>query len=325
MIVGVNNVDGGYPARSDHLVYGASLAAGSGCDSMKIFMSDGYSTTDYPLQDWTGSTPTNLTELAQTTPMQAVFSSFNTIVCNTWSFANGRNNDWVNDADEDYLEDEYNEVKAFASWFLANNPGKTLVIQNWEGDWSLLGSFNEFASVPSSRPARMAAYLRARQAAVEDARRGSTSTARVLHGVEVNRVLDGYGARVHRDVLPNAIPDMISFSLYEAINTWGSGQADALANISLLFPRAAKLVRAYTKDKCPLYIGEFFWPETDAGFTSLSLDGGGLCNRVLDLAESMEFWGAFGWALFDNEARGYYVVKPDGSTSSQGAALRARW
>lgn len=325
MIVGVNCVDGTYPVRSDHLTYGASLAAASGCDAFKVFWSDGYATSDYPLQDWSASTPTNLTQLAQTTTMTSVISNFNTIVANTWTFANGRNNKWVNNWTPADDAAEYQEIYNLATWWLANQPGKTLVIQNWEGDWSLLGSFNEFDSVPADRPARMANYLRTRQNAINDARRGSTSTARVLHGVEVNRCLDDFGARVHRDVLPHAIPDMVSFSLYEAINTWGTGQTDALANITRLFTRARDVVRAHTKGKCPMYIGEFFWPETDTGFTSLGLDGGGLCDRVLDLASSMNFWGAFGWNLFDNESRGYYVVKPDNTVSSQGAALRARW
>lgn len=332
LIIGVNHVAGKYNPGggvNDLLTYGASIAAASGCTAFKGFAT-GTPAVDYPGQTFSGS-PTDLASLIQTTAWQTVIGLFDTIVLNAFTYTNGRDNRWTVDITNDHLEAEYNEVKELADYWLANQPGKTLVIQNWEGDWSLLGGFNEYTSVPQNRPARMAAFLRVRQEAVEAARKGSGSSATVMHGVEVNRVLDGFGARVHRDVLDTIRPDMVSLSLYEAINTWGTGQADANASIDALVPKVRDKIRMATRDRCPIYVGEGAWPEADPSFTSLSLNAGTMMTRTLDLCESLGMWGFFPWNLFDNEElspgvpRGYYMVKPDGALSDQGVVVAARW
>lgn len=321
---GCAHVAGKYLQTSSFLTDGTNGIATIGFPSVKVFMTGNY-TTDYPVQSW-GSTPTTLEELAATTPFSTVFGTagFSWFFINALTFANGVNNDWINNASTTYLQNEYDEMYDFAVHLLTTYSNKNFVIQNWEGDWSLIGSFTPTNMVPPYVAERMAAYLRVRQLAIRAAQRAVSSTSRILHGVEVNRVLDDYSRRVHRSVLRNVQPDMVSFSAYECINTWGTGQVDAEANIETLLTRAVKHVQAEIGTQTPLYIGEYGWPEAEAGFTGLSLSVSGLIAKVATVSTSLGLTHAIYWNYYDNEEispgnpRGYYLIKPDTTNSGAG-------
>lgn len=67
--------------------------------------------------------------------------------------------------------------------------GKTFIIQNWEGDWALRGSFDPDTKPTAAATAAMIHWLTARQRGVALARAEfATSGARVFHACEVNLV-----------------------------------------------------------------------------------------------------------------------------------------
>jgi exo-beta-1,3-glucanase (GH17 family) len=146
----------------------------------------------------------------------------------------------------------------------------------------------------------MAANISIRQKAVADARRNVRSTSVLLHSVEVNRCLDPFGVRVHRDVLPISRPDIVSFSLYEAINTWGA-QTYTEGKIQELFTKAIKTVKRQVGNYVPMMVGEFGWPERDPDFTFHNLSVGPLIQKVTDIANANNFTDMYYWQIYDNE------------------------
>jgi hypothetical protein len=174
-------------------------------------------------------------------------------------------NPWNSEITTTQLQNEYTEIYNLGVHLLSTYSNKTFILNNWEGDWALLGDFTPIAIVPPYRAERMAAFLSARQRAIKDARKNVSSTSTLLGSVEVNRTLDPYGQRVHRDVLTLMKPDMVSFSLYECINTWGT-QAETINNIDYLMRKAIRNVKQNVGNSMPLYVGEYGWPEAEAGF-----------------------------------------------------------
>jgi hypothetical protein len=268
----------------------ADGVADEGFACIKLHMSPDY-TDEYPLQVWDG-TPTTLTELAMESSFDAVFDDprLTTYIINVWTFANGIDNPWTQAVEPNTggearanLAAERAEILDLAEYLLGNFPGKTFILQGSEVDWAYIGAASEAArqaSVPPYRAAQMAAFFRERQRAIEEARANVTTTARVLHGLEVNLVLDDNGPRVHRDVLRYVKPDVVGFSSYEAIITAiNSGvQATAEAEIDRRLRRAWALVQDVMPG-VPTYIGEFGWPEAETWFTNLGLDTDGWSTR----------------------------------------------
>lgn len=294
-----------------------------GFSASKLQLADNYATV-YPSMSW-GSTPTNLTELASTAPFQTVFadSQIKRYFLNTWTFSNGTDQSWVTDISRFELEAEYREIYNLGVYLLGNYSNKTFIINQWEGDWSLMGNFNIYTNVPPYRAERMAANISVRQRAISDARKTVSSTSTLLHSVEVNRCLDPFGLRVHRDVFPISRPDIVSFSLYEAINTWGN-QATTEANIQELFTKAIRVVKRKVGNYVPMMIGEFGWPENDSGFIFNGLSAGPLIQKVTDIANANNFTDMYYWQIYDNEElspgnpRGYYLIDRTGSYSQAG-------
>jgi len=319
------HVGGKYPVRADFLTYGADLIAGLGFTAIKLFLSSDYA-VKYPNQTWSG-THTTLTALIQDPAFVTVLSDarFTTFLLNPWTFTNGIYNPWVTNITEAQLSAEYTEMKTFVEYLLTTYPGKTFHISNSEADWSLQGSFSQIAEVSIGRCERMAAFLRRQQKAVNDARSGLTSTARVLHSVEVNLALDEWGRRLIPDVLPIAVPDAVSFSSYESINTtYANNQATSEAEIERRLKLAAAKVQAVLPG-IPMLIGEYGFNENEASFIAKNLDVGGLMQRIFDVANALNMSLVSFWNITDNEEqspgvpRGYYIYKPDTLLSAQGA------
>lgn len=212
----------------------------------------------------------------------------------------GINHNWTLNISSTELQNEYNEIYDLGVYLLSTYSNKTFIINQWEGDWALLGNFLERTEIPSYRAERMAANIAVRQRAVEAARKAVTSTSVLLHSVEVNRCLDPYGLRVHRDVFPIIKPDIVSFSLYEAINTW-STQVTTEANIQELFTKAIKTVRRQVGNYIPMMVGEYGWPENDSNFLFNNLSVAPLIQKVTDIANANNFTDMFYWQIYDNE------------------------
>jgi hypothetical protein len=218
-----------YPDRSveqDYFTYGAELVRDLGFPTLKFYLSAGFSGRDYVNQAFPG-TPTTLVELAQETCIANILADVNIerYVISVFALQEP-DMSWKQDPGMSPLnfQREYDEVYDLCVHLLTTYPGKEFILKNWEGDWQLMGGAGQLsANVPPERLWQYRAYHGRRQQAVSDARRDVTSTAKISYAIECNRVLDDYGLRVHRDVLPYVTVDMVSLSIYEAINAvWPS-------------------------------------------------------------------------------------------------------
>lgn len=327
IVLGTAFTNSKYPDRTsaaDTLTYGVDFAADNGFECVKLYLSPAYA-TDYPGQAWE-TTHTSLLSLVQDAAFEAVLgdSRVTTVVLNVWTFANGLNNDWVNAQPLDQLTDEYDELRDLCEHLLTTYANKTFIVQNWEGDWALLGAFDPEAPEDSWRPARMAAFLRARQRAVVDARAAVASSSRLIHAVEVNRALDTIGYRVHRDVAPRVRLDAISLSAYEAVNAF-VGAASQGAAEDAIEARLRELVADVRRHNpgVPIYVGEFGFPQDEASMTGF--DVGGFLDRILSVSDELGLTHLVWWQLFDNEEqspgvpRGYGLFDRDADEATPGA------
>jgi hypothetical protein len=339
MRYGIAHVAGRYPDRSvqqDFLTYGANAALTMGFSGIKLFVSPNYNgalsptyRTDYPDQNFGAVSCTTPLQLIQTTPFNSVISnaSFSVLYLNTWSFQpNSMDNFWINDATTTQIQTEYQQMYDYAYYLATNFVGKEFVIQNWEGDWAFLGAFEPTTPVPAQRKYLMRAILRARKEAIQYALRdaGTLATSKVVFAVEVNRVLDPYNERVHRDVIPPIYPERIGLSFYEAINGWvdSANQAAAEASIATLGQQVIDQIRKHNPYS-DIYISEFGWPERQANFAAFN--AGGLLQATVDLAIANGLTDCVGWQMFDNEVqednvtpRGYYMIDETGNYGVQG-------
>lgn len=320
----IAHVAGKYFNGASFLVSGADAIADAGGDSIKLYATPSY-VASYPGQTW-GAAHTTLEELAQDAAYAAVFGDSRLVrfFLNTWTFANGVNNDWINDWSNAQDAAEENELYDFCVHLLSTYSNKEFVIQNWEGDWALLGAFDTAAIANPERMQRMAQYLRARKRAIVRARADVASSSKLVFAVEVNRCLDRFGGRVHK-LLDQVRPDAVSFSLYECINTVGVNQASWEANIDSRMTEAAFRIRRVLGDNVRLYIGEYGWPEAEAGFASLDL--GAAMQRVADTGDTLGMTDAVFWQVYDNEEqspgvpRGFYMYDETNTLSEQGTKL----
>lgn len=218
----------------------------------------------------------------------------------------------------------------------------TFLLQNWEGDWMFRGSAREewMRGEYPQLDARITGFRRwfaARQRGVERARAEVADTrCRVLHAVEVNRVIDSLKGipTVTTQVLPHIRPDLISWSCYDGLNT-GARSADKSA-VGIwrgldLIQHYARTAQQDASGRPAVYIGELGFPEnaTTGGAAVAMMDGalGALIARQIPYV--------FYWELYCNERkdgtrprpvaseraeelRGFWLVRPDASVSAVG-------
>jgi hypothetical protein len=214
--------------------------------------------------------------------------------------------------------------------------GKTFVLSNWEGDWALRGTFCAHPDCDPAEPAisGMTRWFNARQEGVDRARRAiAGSDVRVYHACEVNLVVAAmYGQRtVTNDVLPRTRCDLYSYSAYDAIAT---ASDDPELGWSRSFFRMAL---DYLQRKAPdsaafgarnVMIGEFGWPEVASAQDPDASSEKSLRVIRMTVEEGLD-WGCpylLYWQVYDNEARvrppgnddvrGFYLVRPDGSSAA---------
>ena len=316
---------------------GAGAIATMGAKTIKVFMADDYA-TKYSADTFGGGI-NNLTDLAETTQFTTLFNnaSFNTYIINTWTFANGTSDPWRSGVTPTMLSNEKTEMKNFAKHLLNTyrNTGKTFILQNWESDWAYLGVADPTAEVPVRRAEYYQAFLRARHEGIEQARREiGQENVRVLHGIEVNRVLDAVAdpanPRVVNTILPKVKFDIVSYSAYDStVFNFKVNQEDTLRSITETFTKATNFIRQNIPPGTPIYIGEF-------GFAINELPGGhdeqDLIRHVYYLASNLDYKYTVYWQLYDNECdgpgagqacRGFWIVEPDGTTSGAGTVLQS--
>lgn len=324
-----------YPNRTaagDILQYSTDACGDLGFTALKVFLTPNYdgavdpTKPDYPGQNW-DSPYTDLVGLAQDSGFVAVFSDprFERFFIDVWSFATGIYNPWLNDITTAQLQAEYNEWYDLANYLLTSYPGKEFVLQSGaESDWAILGNFDPTTPVPPYRIERYAALINVQHKAIVDATRDSNSTATIVHAIEVNRVLDDYGVRMHRDVFPLIQVDAVSYTAYEAINTLDANQATAEGLIDQRLTKALRRIKK-AMPGARVYVGEYAWPQDELWFTGLGLNMGGLIQRVIDTADAEGCTDVVYWQIFDNEEqspgvpRGFSLYDRNGSGTTPGA------
>ncbi len=212
----------------------------------------------------------------------------------------------------------------------------TFILQNWEGDWMLRGSFDGKwpAGVAEVEVARrvdlMIQFFSARQRAVNRARADfPAAKARVLHAVEVNKVHDAARGipTLHTHVLPHVAVDLISWSCY-----------DGLANAAGLWHGVEMLRQADCLDpkrRPDVFVGEIGHPEH--GQTREAVREWWDVRLAVLLALNVPW--IVHWELYCNEPldgvgrheamvrpqeimKGYWLLRPDGSASWSCEVLR---
>lgn len=237
--------------------------------------------------------------------------------------------------EEDYARDE-EAIHALASHLYAAYADKpcTFILQNWEGDWLVRGETKDWSKkVPDDARARLgsiAAWWRARQRGVEAARREARGDVRcrVLHAAEVNRVRDAFDgipvATTH--ALPEAPVDLVSWSCYDGMNdpvlAWRC--LDLIERSGLGADGGVPRVM----------IGEIGKPETGQDHADVVE----WWDQAVGVVLAREIPFVFHWELYCNEPRdpsrrptdvkavdmrGFWWVRPDGSTSWGGEYLES--
>jgi hypothetical protein len=320
---GVAHIGGGYSfSEGDYLNEGAAFAESVGCRCIKVALAldtEKPSSSLYaPHSQW--PPVDSLAKLADTPHFRDLFTrDFDTFIL--VAFRAGRPAAyWRTGLSR---ADEVEEEACFAELtrhLLTAHAGtrKVFVIQNWEGDWAVRGSFNPKTAPADLAVTAMIRWLAARQRGIERGRRGADPNGpRVLHACEVNLVAEAMKQStpsVTTDVLPHVGLDLVSYSAWDTKDDL-AGFEDALAFIaSHQLPSA--------DGGGGVYIGEF-------GFAETGTTPGMVLARTRERLEAARRFGcpyAVYWQVFCNEPvargghrpedyRGFWLVRPDGSRS----------
>ena len=328
---GCAHIAGLYPIRSgDFLTYGAGLVKGLGFRTIKLELSVAYETIKYIGQTFSSSSLPTLTALAQETGFDAIFSDsgFDRVVLTCFSIADPTNNSWNGKWTKAIGDTQENEMYDLANFLLSTYSGKEFIIQNWEGDWQLLNSFNPHDPIPRTHLYAYRDFHRRRIRAVKKAITDNpSSTSTIKYMMELNRGLDGWGERVLRSVLTNIKPDIVSFSAYEAIEGWhGSLSQSAFeADIETKLTKLYNKTRAIIGPTIPIVIGEYGWPIDRPEFSGLSYNVGNLWLKVITVATALGIVGHIPWQILDNEEQspgvpnGFAMYNRNGNSSTVGS------
>ena len=334
-IIGVTHVSGAYTVSADtpYLEEGARQVLALGSKVIKLYLYNppirNASPSAYPFHsDWPASK--TLVDLAQTDYFRKVFGMpFDTFVLTV--FAGGRpEHYWRDGVTADEAADETRQFHELTKYLLTAyaKTGKTFVLSHWEGDWALRGSFDGNKNPGQQEIQGMIDWLSARQAGVNRGRDEVTSTtARVFHAAEVNRVQDCMSKRLNgvtNKVLPHVAVDLVSYSAYDT--------QDNPAQLR----KALDYIAMHSIDRPPfgshnVYLGEIGYPENKR--TREEVVRG--LNAAMDVGLD---WGCpyiLYWQVYCNEpertpvkqnqdVRGFWLVRPDGSKSWAWDVLRTR-
>ncbi len=328
---GLALIDGKYPLTNRKLGYLSGLGKGIGFLGFKAELSNA-TASKYPDDTW-GADATSLTDLAQKTPMADFLadSGIGFYSFNTFSIAVGTDNPWNNvtwtQAVGDAIEAEFYDLCVH----LRDTYDKEITLQSWEGDWQMLNAFDPKKGIPLTHVATYRDWhrrrIRAMRQAIDDTA-GSDCT--LYYGIEMNRVLDDWGRRVHRDVLRNVakgVPFARAYlSIYEAIEGWLTitDQATLEADIDTKLNRVIDRVLAELPS-IPIVFGEYGFPVDAPYFPSGTIDAAALHAKVIAIGTARGVVAEYPWQCTDNEElspgvpRGFGFWARDGNNATVGA------
>jgi len=203
--------------------------------------------------------------------------------------------------------------------------GKTFILQHWEGDWLIRGSYDKNADPAPEAINGMIEWLNARQKGVNQAREEvGFDGVRVYHAAEVNRVVDSMKQgrpNVVNKVLPHTELDLVSYSAWDS--TTAHPESPQVFREALDFI-AANMPDSPTFGNRNVYVGEFGMPENKFSAEQIR-------KMIPNVVETALDWGCpyiIYWQLYCNEledlkqtppihsndaVRGFWLIRPDGS------------
>ena len=336
--VGASHVAGRYHLTDKpFLIEGAEkiLDLGSRLGKFWLMLYDppGY----YPFNSqW--ETCTTLVDLARSRYFQELFRlPFSTFILETgmrleWPVANGKSAAGsLSDITQAYFDLTAHLYNVFRERKV------TVILQHWEGDWMLRGQGCERWNPPppdwQERCEAMVRWLAARQQGVTAARAkfGKGAKCRIAHAAEVNRVADLWKGipTMTEHVLPKVELDLVSYSCYD-------GMKDGVTLWKCIneIKRHVRTTGFFKKN--PVYIGEVGIPENDQPQRLLER-----WDEALGAMLAAEVSYIAMWELYCNEpskqppppapiknfddARGFWLVRPDGSLSETGKLFTSLW
>ncbi len=322
--LGVAHIGGLYSfSETDYLNEGAGTARAIGAKCIKVSLSldtDNPSPKLYPFHsNWPAVT--TLDGLAGTPYYRSLFEKdFETFILT--AFRPGRPAAyWREGLSKDDEQAEEDCFAALTRHLLRtySQTHKTFILQNWEGDWALRGSFDPATKPTPVATEAMIRWLAARQRGVVRARAEfEVKGPRVFHACEVNLVRQAQiqsAPSVTTDVLPNVPVDLASYSAWDTKDSPGQF-AEALAFIA----KHKRLTEPFGQHG--VYVGEFGFPESEATPQKAF-------ERTSELLKEAQRFGcpyAVYWQVYCNEPtkkpakenadyKGFWLVRPDGSRS----------
>jgi hypothetical protein len=218
-----------------------------------------------------------------------------------------------------FLDRETDAFAALAEHLMRSYPGKTFVLQNWEGDNAL--TLCGARDPGDGDKKRMAEWLSARQRGVERARLsadwGSEAAALVMHAAEVNRAMiedSQHALWILGDNEGLSLPpDLVSYSFYE----WGKQDCDEgcrqlEAGLAKLrdpgWTRCSPFAEEYLGHEKRVYVGEFGSPDlvVGGGVRQVNAD---LIPRVGALLRRLGCPLGLFWELQNNEEGNFFELR----------------
>ena len=220
-------------------------------------------------------------------------SKFHTIILCIWSDVHW-NQSYFLDLEGQELEEqlslEYQFFHHLTQYLERAFTNKTIILQNWESDWK----FERFLDNPGAMT-KVKSWFFARQGGVSSGRnpKPRADSTRVLHAIEVNKVVDGMKTLV----VPNVDFDLVSYSMYEPHEDGVLSQSlghieNLMTEPSDYMTQLAGIDERFVKR---VYLGEYGTPRTPH-INQVRGNIGVLVNAMA--------WGcplALYWQVFENE------------------------
>jgi hypothetical protein len=236
---------------------------------------------------------------------------------------------WRNGISDEQKQDEQRQFYELTKHLLTRyrGTGKTFVLQHWEGDWMVRGSFKADAEPTPLALRSMIEWLNARQAGVNQAREEvGQQGVHVYHATEVNRVVqsmrEGFPG-VTNKVLPQTHVDLVSYSAWDSATEHYRDPNVLRDALDFIAAHAADSPDFGNRN---VYLGEFGMPENSYSLEQIQ-------TAIRNAVRSALDWGCpyiVYWQLYCNElkdpniklpvksndaVRGFWLIRPDGTKS----------
>ena len=324
-IIGVTHVDGKYCLTDeDFLNEGADQILALGSRVIKVWFHNPHRSYSFNSK-WPEMN--SLVEVAKSPYFSELFDKPMTtyiMMC----FSMGRSASyWRKGVTEEQKLDEQRQFYELTKHLLTTYKGtrKTFILQHWEGDWLIRGSYDRNVDPTPEAISGMIEWLNARQAGVNQAREEvGLDGVWVYHAAEVNRVVGSMkegNPNVVNTVIAHTKLDLVSYSAWDATTEYPED--------SQVFHKALDFIAANMPDSPDfgnrnVYVGEFGMPENKFPTEQIQKLIPNIVTTALD-------WGCpyiIYWQLYCNEledrrelppvhsnnaVRGFWLIRPDGS------------